>query len=183
MTGALWKSAFVAALFALHPLHVELVAWIAERKDLLSAFFFLLALPAYERYARKPGPWSYLRVALFALGLLSKPMVVTLPLFFFCSISGCSAASRRDSRKLRPYRKTAGKKVLLLIRANRVLFLEKIPLLVLSIVSCIVTVAAQRSAMRRSRRFLSTPAFSMQSGSRGICLPLFCPGRSCRVVF
>ncbi len=150
MTGALWKSAFVAALFALHPLHVESVAWIAERKDLLSAFFFLLALLAYERYARKPGPWSYLLVvALFALGLFSKPMVVTLPFVlllldfwplgrFHAGIPGNSARTEE----------TAGKKILLLIRANRVLFLEKIPLLVLSIVSCIVTVAAQRSAMK-----------------------------------
>jgi 4-amino-4-deoxy-L-arabinose transferase-like glycosyltransferase len=80
MTGAMWKSGFVAALFALHPLHVESVAWIAERKDLLSAFFFLLTLLAYERYSRRESPWGYLLVVvLFGLGLLSKPMVVTLP--------------------------------------------------------------------------------------------------------
>ncbi|MGO8931093.1 MAG: tetratricopeptide repeat protein [Limisphaerales bacterium] len=110
MTGALWRSAMVAALFALHPLHVESVAWIAERKDVLSAFFFFLALWAYVRYVEaqspkskvqglksetrspKPGAsgrWSLchlpsaifylLSLSLFACGLMSKPMVVTLP--------------------------------------------------------------------------------------------------------
>src|SRR5512133_1300849 len=80
MTGALWQSAFVAALFAIHPLHVESVAWIAERKDVLSAVFFMLTLAAYARYARAPSAPCYLLVALFfAFGLMSKPMLVTLP--------------------------------------------------------------------------------------------------------
>ncbi|MGB8225394.1 MAG: tetratricopeptide repeat protein [Sedimentisphaerales bacterium] len=80
MTGALWQSAFVAALFALHPLHVESVAWVSERKDVLSTFFWILTMWAYVRYARQPKTNSYLLVVLFfALGLLSKPMVVTLP--------------------------------------------------------------------------------------------------------
>ena len=80
MTGALWQSAFVAALFAIHPLHVESVAWIAERKDVLSAVFFMLTLAAYARYARAPSVPRYLVVALlFAFGLMSKPMLVTLP--------------------------------------------------------------------------------------------------------
>lgn len=80
MTGALWKSAFVALLFALHPLHVESVAWIAERKDVLCAFFWLLCMGAYCRYAERPGFGRYLFVLLFfVLGLMSKPMVVTLP--------------------------------------------------------------------------------------------------------
>ena len=80
-TGALWRSALVAALFAWHPLRVESVAWVAERKDVLSAFFWLLALLAYTRYAKKPNFAAYLLVGfLFACGLLSKPMVVTLPL-------------------------------------------------------------------------------------------------------
>src|ERR1043165_2106856 len=80
MTGALWRSALVAALFALHPLHVESVAWIAERKDVLSGFFFMLTLAAYGRYARCPSVTSYLLVALvFAFGLMAKPMLVTLP--------------------------------------------------------------------------------------------------------
>jgi hypothetical protein len=81
MTGVGGRSAFVALIFGLHPLHVESVAWIAERKDVLSGFFGLLALLAYTSYARKPGVVRYLAVAaLFTLGLLAKPMLVTLPL-------------------------------------------------------------------------------------------------------
>ena len=76
-----WKpSAFVAAMFAVHPLHVEAVAWIAERKDVLSTFLFLLTIWVYVSYTRKPGwPRYLLAVLLFALGSMSKPMVVTLP--------------------------------------------------------------------------------------------------------
>jgi len=93
LTGAMWRSVLVAALFGLHPLHVESVAWVAERKDVLSTFFFLLTLRAYARYVEKSkvnsskstvhSPQSKvfysLAVVLFALGLMSKPMVVTLP--------------------------------------------------------------------------------------------------------
>jgi tetratricopeptide (TPR) repeat protein len=80
MTKAPWRSAFVAALFALHPLHVESVAWVAERKDVLSTFFFLLTLLAYSYYVERPRFQSYLPVvAFFALGLTAKPMLVTLP--------------------------------------------------------------------------------------------------------
>lgn len=80
MTGAVWQSAFVAALFGIHPLHVESVAWIAERKDVLSGLFFMLILLSYERYARSGGGKHYLLVLLlFALGLLSKSMLVTVP--------------------------------------------------------------------------------------------------------
>lgn len=80
MTGALWKSAMVAALFAVHPLGLESVAWIAERKNVLSTMFLLLALWAYTGYARNPGVSRYLLVTLlFILGLMSKPMLVTLP--------------------------------------------------------------------------------------------------------
>jgi len=80
MTGALWRSAFVGALFALHPLHVESVAWISERKDLLSTLFFFLTLAAYTSYVEKGGKGRYLLVfALFVLGLMAKPMLVTLP--------------------------------------------------------------------------------------------------------
>jgi hypothetical protein len=81
MTGEIWKSAFVAALFALHPLHVESVAWISERKDVLSAFFWMLTLCLYVYYTEKPAVRRYLLVLFsFVLALLSKPMVVTLPL-------------------------------------------------------------------------------------------------------
>ena len=80
MTKALWQSAFVAALFALHPLHVESVAWVAERKDVLSAFFWMLTLVAYVYYAERPGFQRYLAVLLsFVLGLMAKPILVTLP--------------------------------------------------------------------------------------------------------
>lgn len=80
-TGGAWRSACVAALFAVHPLHVESVAWISERKDLLSTFFWLLAIGGWLRWVRRPGPGRMAWVAgAMALGLLSKPMVVTLPL-------------------------------------------------------------------------------------------------------
>lgn len=79
-TGARWRSALVAFLFALHPLHVESVAWIAERKDVLSAFFWFLTLWAYVRYARRPDSRSYaVAVVAFGLGLMAKPMLVSLP--------------------------------------------------------------------------------------------------------
>jgi hypothetical protein len=81
MTNAPWRSAFVAALFALHPLRVESVAWVVERKDVLSGLFFMLTLGAYTRYVRRPFSMSrYLAVFfLFALALMSKSMVMTLP--------------------------------------------------------------------------------------------------------
>ena len=81
VTGAYWQSVFVAALFALHPLHVESVAWVAERKDVLSAFFWMLTLLLYAWYVKRPGRMRYLfTLCSFALGLMSKPMLVTLPL-------------------------------------------------------------------------------------------------------
>ena len=81
-TGLVWRSLAVAALFALHPINVESVAWIAERKNVLSMFFFLLALAAYGWYTRRPGIGRYLAVTLaFALGLMSKAQVITFP---FC---------------------------------------------------------------------------------------------------
>src|SRR2546421_12347766 len=81
MTGALWRSAFVAALFAIHPLRVESVAWVAERKDVLSGLFFMLTLMAYTHYTRAPDRRRYVLVVVaFALGLMCKPMLVSLPL-------------------------------------------------------------------------------------------------------
>lgn len=80
MTGARWKNALVAFLFALHPLHVESVAWVAERKDVLSALFWMLALWSYIAYAAKPSRIRYvLALFVFCLGLMAKPMLVTLP--------------------------------------------------------------------------------------------------------
>jgi Flp pilus assembly protein TadD len=81
LTGALWKSALVAALFVVHPLHVESVAWVSERKDLLAAFFSLLTLLTWRRWTLGPGVGRYLAAAgLFGLALMSKPMAVTIPL-------------------------------------------------------------------------------------------------------
>ncbi|MFC1798188.1 tetratricopeptide repeat protein [Thermodesulfobacteriota bacterium] len=80
MTGKTWRSAFVAALFALHPLHVESVAWVTERKDMLSTFFWMLTLLSYTWYVKRPGILRYFSVFLcLVLGLMSKPMLVTLP--------------------------------------------------------------------------------------------------------
>jgi tetratricopeptide (TPR) repeat protein len=80
LTGAFWRSAVVAAFFAVHPLHVESVAWVAERKDVLSTFFWMLTLWAYSAYVARPGRGRYLlTLALFGLGLMAKPMLVTLP--------------------------------------------------------------------------------------------------------
>jgi hypothetical protein len=148
-TGAPWRSALVAALFAWHPLHVESVAWVSERKDVLSAFFWLLTLAAYGRYAKETGgvrlrrtpdgssPGStesrptlskshvyyFLALFFFALGLLSKPMVVTLPFVLLLL----------DFWPLR--------------RAATVgLFLEKIPFFALAALECVATLWAQRGA-------------------------------------
>jgi len=131
MTGALWQSGFVAALFAIHPLHVESVAWIAERKDVLSAVFFMLTLAAYARYARGPSPGRYLLMALlFALGLMSKPMLVTLP--FVLLLLDYWPLGRIGGQK-----SEVGKQL-------RTLITEKIPLFALSALSCIATLLAQR---------------------------------------
>ncbi len=134
ITGALWRSAFVAAVFAVHPLHVESVAWIAERKDVLSAVFFMLTLLAYFHYARAPSIGRYLVVAVVAaLGLMSKPMLVTLP--FVLLLLDYWPLGRIDGQ-----RSNTGRQVLQLV-------LEKIPLIALSAVSSIVTFLAQRGAI------------------------------------
>jgi len=145
MTGAFWRSAFVAALFAIHPLHVESVAWVAERKDVLSAVFFMLTLGAYVRYARAPSIGRYVVVAfLFALGLMSKPMLVTLPFVLLLL----------DYWPLRRFEKPSSAKSKSKSHSwsdrqsiPRQLILEKIPLVGLSAVSGIVTFLAQRHAL------------------------------------
>jgi hypothetical protein len=134
MTGALWRSAFVSAVFAVHPLHVESVAWIAERKDVLSAFFFMLTLLAYLHYTRAPSIGRYLTVVLgVALGLMSKPMLVTLP--FVLLLLDYWPLERFETN-----RSNTGRRLLQLV-------LEKIPLIALSAVSSIVTFLAQRGAI------------------------------------
>jgi tetratricopeptide (TPR) repeat protein len=133
MTGAPWRSAFVAALFAVHPLHVESVAWVAERKDLLSTLFGFLALAAYVPYARAPSATRYGLVALlFVLSLMSKAMWVTFP-FLLLLLDywplGRLPLTGPDAR-----------------RRARSLVLEKAPLLVISALASAVTIHAQRAA-------------------------------------
>ncbi len=145
--GSIWPSAIVAALFALHPLHVESVAWAAERKDTLSTFFGLLSLIAYVRYAESPSWKRYVLVAvLLALGLMAKPMLVTWPfvmlLIDYWPLRRFSTARVEDHRS--EVRSAVGR-----IRrgesqksAGR-LFIEKIPLFVLAGFSSVMTFVAQ----------------------------------------
>lgn len=133
MTGALWQSAFVAALFAVHPLHVESVAWVAERKDVLSTFFWMLTMGAYARYAHSPAPTRYLGVLFFlALGLMCKPMLVTLPFVLLL-------LDYWPLRRMCGTESTGAVSASLLLR----LVLEKLPLVALSVASCVVTYFAQ----------------------------------------
>jgi tetratricopeptide (TPR) repeat protein len=148
MTGKIGRSAFVAALFAWHPLHVESVAWAAERKDVLSAFFWMLALLCYARYARHNGecgmakadngpspvlhppsstPFYLLALFFFACGLMSKPMVVTLPCVLLLL----------DFWPLQRFNTSALQRLLL----------EKIPFFALAAASCFVTMAVQKHAL------------------------------------
>ena len=139
MTGAFWRSAFVAAVFAIHPLHVESVAWVAERKDLLSGLFFMLTIGAYVRYAR--APWSPLRyglvVLLFALGLMCKPMLVTMPLVLLL-------LDYWPLNRFAPLPGPGGGRP----RIRQRLILEKLPLLGLGLASCAITLFAQRGSMQ-----------------------------------
>ena len=139
LTGRLWAAAWVALLFGVHPMHVESVAWIAERKDVLCGFFFLLTLLAYARYVelvkspgRKCWPVHGLTLLLFALGLMSKPMVVTLPCILLLLDFWPFQRFKRDDLRwavLKP------------------LLVEKVPFFVLSALSCWVTMKAQAAAM------------------------------------
>ncbi len=146
MTGAAWPSALVAALFAVHPLRVESVAWVAERKDVLSGAFWWGAVLAYGWYARRPGAGRYGLVALLmGLGLMAKPMLVTLPfvllLLDFWPLgrmgtgSGAGSVERSGTVPVPSLRRTGV--------SLAVLFLEKLPLLLLSAASSAVTWLAQ----------------------------------------
>ncbi len=143
LTARLWPSAMVAALFALHPLHVQSVAWVAERKDMLSGLFFLLTLSAYAWYARRPFSLArYLAVmGLFALGLMSKPMLVALPAVLLLL----------DYWPLERWRSAGGGG-----RSWTFLISEKLPLAALSLASCCVTVVAQQGAIQNGD-FVSWP--------------------------
>ena len=133
MTGNLWPSAFVAAAFALHPLHVESVAWIAERKDVLSGLFWVLTMACYLRYTRTGGRGSYsLALVVFGLGLMAKPMLVTLP--FGLLLLDYWPLNRLDSDS-----------AVSRLPMVRPLVVEKIPFFVLSATSCVITYIAQKA--------------------------------------
>ena len=126
LTGTCWRSAVVAALFALHPMHVESVAWITERKDVLSLFWGLLSLLAYERYTRRGGRVPYTLAAVFlAVGLMAKSLLVTLPFLFllldYWPLQRWTAAGANRRRMV----------------------VEKIPFLLLVVLSSITTLIAQ----------------------------------------
>lgn len=144
MTGAVRKSAIVAVLFAVHPLHVESVAWVSERKDVLSAVFFFLMLDAYGRYVREASVRRYLAVAvLFAAGLMSKPMLVSAPIVLllldYWPLGRFEPSSSTSE-------KTKISKIGNQRRVIRLLFLEKIPLFILSAVACVITFVLQKRA-------------------------------------
>jgi tetratricopeptide (TPR) repeat protein len=141
LTGAVWRSAFVAALFAIHPLNVESVAWISERKNVLSTFFLILTMLFYVRYVESPGWRRYLPVLIcFALGLMSKPMLVTLPfillLLDYWPLNRLHIDFQSNHQlKIRE---------LICKNSNKTfnLILEKIPLFVLSVISIYLTLYA-----------------------------------------
>ncbi len=137
MSGAMWQSAVVAMLFALHPLHVESVAWIAERKDVLSTFFWLLVMRCYVAYAARPSAGRYLGVLLFlGLGLMAKPMLVTLPfvllLLDYWPLKRIPAGFFTDRGGIAR------------LRLFRTVLVEKIPLFGLVMLSCVITFIVQQ---------------------------------------
>lgn len=176
-TGFSWRSLFVAALFALHPINVESVAWAAERKNALSMFFFLLALYAYVWYTRCPGFRRYtLIVFLFALALLSKPQVITLPFLLLLldywplrrlgtSRSGNArtqnAATKAVLAEGGPARAAAGAGPK--PRSAGWLIAEKLPLLALSIVSAVITVKAQKAGGAVQTLSLYSPLLRLET--------------------
>lgn len=156
MTGARWKSFFTAVLFALHPQHVESVAWISERKDVLSTLFWIVGLGMYDRYVKQPGAGRYLAVlAAYFMGLLAKPMVVTFP--FVLLILDVWPFHRLRAWGSRPHTDGSGE-----IRALPVgkALLEKVPLLALTVCSSVLAVVAQ------SRGGAMTPLEGLSFASR-----------------
>jgi tetratricopeptide (TPR) repeat protein len=137
MTGSMWPSVFVAALFALHPLHVESVAWAAERKDVLSAFFWILSMLAYVRYVERPNIARYLLIILaFCLGLMAKQMLVTLP--FVLLLLDYWPLGRLGVKK----RSFSGSNVAAI--SVRRCILEKVPLLILSAIAATIVYVVQQ---------------------------------------
>jgi protein O-mannosyl-transferase len=139
-SGAAWKSFAVAALFAVHPLHVESVAWAAERKDVLCAFFWFACLLAYVTYANKPSAASYFFVVMaFLCGLLSKPMVITLPFVLLL-------LDYWPLERWSPFNGGQGGKGTWDLKAFKRLLLEKLPLFVLVPVFALISFSAQKQA-------------------------------------
>lgn len=151
MTGAVWRSALAAALFAVHPINVESVAWIAERKNVLSTLFWLLTICAYVWYARKPGWRRYSVVVVsFVAGLLSKPMLVTLP--FALMLLDYWPLGRIDRWQAAPVAAKKQKKRIktddariFQITSLRNAIIEKVPLLLLCVASSVITLKAQQA--------------------------------------
>src|SRR5438876_5712359 len=147
LTGALWPSLLVAAVFAVHPLRVESVAWVSERKDVLSGVFFVLTLWAYARYARGNAPssfWYITVVVLFALGLMCKPTLVTVPFVLLLLDYWPLGRTQRSSSRARPNMATQEQQ-----RRDTWprLVVDKLPLFVLSAASCVATLLAQKQAL------------------------------------
>ena len=143
ITGAFWSSAFVAAIFGIHPLHVQSVAWISERKDVLSGLFFMLTLLAFVHYARKPGVGRYVTMLiLFTCGLLAKPMLVTLPLVLLLLDYWPLNRGPAFVKATAPQAEVRGRDVS--TACWRSLIIEKIPLFILAAGSAVATLIAQR---------------------------------------
>jgi tetratricopeptide (TPR) repeat protein len=160
LTASLWRSAFVAALFAIHPLRVESVAWVAERKDLLSGLFFILTVWAYVRYVRGPhSPARYVLILLFfAIGLMCKPMLVTVPavllLLDYWPLRRIGAESDSTTKSF---------------RIPRGVVLEKLPLLGVAAASCVATLVAQQTAMQP----LANISLPLRAGNAAIACVIY----------
>lgn len=143
MTGALWASAFIAAMFALHPLHVESAAWVAERKDVLSTLFMIMTMGTYAVYVRRGGAARYISVLiLFALGLMSKPMLVTLPFVLLLFDYWPLERARFGADDFESGGITAGVER----RSLSYLIKEKIPFFAMSAISSVVTFIVQKTS-------------------------------------
>jgi protein O-mannosyl-transferase len=151
LSGALWRSALVAALFALHPLHVESVVWISERKDVLSAFFYFLTIGCYIWYVMERSRGKYLLTGLcFILALMAKPMAVTLPfVLLLLDFWPLNRITMKENIAIKPNGKKIKSSVVvpaynLTLTDFKKLAFEKTPLLLLSIISCVVTFMVQQ---------------------------------------
>ncbi len=147
MTGALWRSAFVATVFALHPLHVESVAWIAERKDVLSTLFGFLTLLGYVRYVEKPATSRYLiSFFCFALALMAKPMMVTIPfVLLLLDFWPLRRATFDPTAAIQPNKRKKQRSADVRLRSAGYLIREKLPFFALAAASSVITILAQNA--------------------------------------